>query len=422
MRVGFDKWWLLPFGIFAISALVASGIVFLGPSFAGRSSAEVARQAASETSSEAAATDCYDSPATDHACDQVHQQVAGEPAGMSSEVATADCSGTFANDYICYQQRYKDIVRDQGVEAAFAEIRYELAKNGLASSNCHQLTHVIGRAAAELYGDIPATYGRGDSLCGSGYYHGAMETIVARIGAEGILEEANTLCADLGGHQRYSFFHYNCAHGLGHGFMGILDNDLFDSLRTCDGLRDVWERQRCYGGVFMENVVARDNPGHPSRYLRADRPLYPCDVVGDRYKNECYQRQTSYALETRGNDFANVFALCAAVQEDFRPACYQGLGWDASVQSIERGVSDATINESARMLCVLGEDHEARSNCVVGAVEYFIRHHYSDAQAKLFCESLDISLRTGCLQEAEEYYRSLQSPSERRRTSPEPPA
>ncbi len=118
--------------------------------------------------------------------------------------------------------------------------------------------------------------------------------------------------------------------------MNIRENDLFESLETCDMLTDGWERERCYGGVFMENVVNRDNPAHPSKYLEADQPLYPCDVVEPRYKNECYQRQTSYVLETQGNDFSRVFDLCAtAVEEDFRPSCYQGLGWDAAVPQAE---------------------------------------------------------------------------------------
>ncbi len=113
--------------------------------------------------------------------------------------------------------------------------------------------------------------------------------------------------------------------------MGIQENDLFESLKTCGTLIDEWERNCCYGGVFMENVIAENNPGHPSKYLKADQPLYPCNLVGSHYKNECYRRQSSYALKTQGNDFARVFGLCEEVEDDSRPACYQGLGWDASV-------------------------------------------------------------------------------------------
>lgn len=400
-----ERWGVLPLFILAASALAVLGLVVLGTSLTDRAPVEANQQAASEPASE----DCSDAEASDPACHQGEDQ--GEHREVASDTATPGCSGDPSTDFACLQKRYQDLVRGPGVGAAFVELKDELTRNELARSNCHELTHIIGHAAAELYGDVPTTYSRGDSFCGSGYYHGAMEAIVAKIGPDKVLEEADTLCAGL-----YSFDHYNCAHGLGHGFMRVQENELFGSLEMCDVLTDGWEERRCYGGVFMENVVDKDNPVHPSKYLKADRPLYPCDVVGDRYKDECYQRQSSYALETRGNDFAKVFSLCAKVEDEFRPACYQGLGWDASVQSLKQGTSDLSINEATRSLCALGEDQEAQFNCAVGAVNYFIRDSYNDTRAKAFCEYLGPDLRTVCLREAEEYYRSLRSPLERRGT------
>ena len=58
---------------------------------------------------------------------------------------------------------------------------------------------------------------------------------------------------------------------------------------------------------------------------------------------------------------------------------------------------------------MLGENYEVRSNCVAGAVQYFIRHYYGTVQAKTFCESLPADLRAVCFNEAEEHYRSLQT-------------
>ncbi len=233
MRAGFNKWWLLPPGILAISAMVAVGIIL---------------------------------------------------EWSQASKAVTDCSGPLATDYACYQQRYQDLVRDSGVDVAFAQLKDEYANNDFVRSGCHQLTHVIGRAAADLYGDLPTTYSHGDSFCWSGYYHGAMETFVARIGPEKISQEATAICAELGQEREiYSFDHHNCVHGLGHGFMVIRDNEVFESLRTCDAFMYTRERESCYGGVFMENLMAQNNPNHPSKYLKADRPLYPCTDVESRY-------------------------------------------------------------------------------------------------------------------------------------------
>src|SRR5206468_2613061 len=130
---------------------------------------------------------------------------------------------------------------------------------------------------------------------------------------------------DVSENQKYSFYHYNCVHGLGHGFMGVLDNEVFKSLETCDTLTDDWERESCYGGVFMENTMSEENPGNLSKYLKPDQPLYPCTDVETKYKNECYKMQTSHALRTQGNDFGKVFGLCSKVEDEFRPTCYQSL-------------------------------------------------------------------------------------------------
>lgn len=414
MRMIFNKWWLLASGIFAASALVVLGVVVLGPSLGSRPVAEVDQQAESEPagSTEPAPTGCSDDTSSDSYCQpEEHQEAASEPVKASetagaTESAATGCSDGASTDFACLQRRYQNLVRDSGVELAFAELRNEIGRNQLASSKCHELTHVIGHTAAEIYGDVASTYSRGDSFCGSGYYHGAMEAVVIKVGADKVLEDADSLCDDLGGPGRRSFHHYNCAHGLGHGFMRIHENEMPESLDSCDSLSDDWERERCYGGVFMENVVDSDNPEHPSKYLEAGQPLYPCDALESKYRNECYQRQTAYALKIRSNDFAEVFNLCAEIEDEDRPACYQGLGWDASVQSLKQG---GDVNQSTRALCMLGAGYEAQSNCVIGAVEYFVRHYYSDTQARSFCESFGTDLRALCLREAEEYYGSFRS-------------
>jgi hypothetical protein len=286
MKANVNRWWLLPFGILTASALLSLSIIVLEPALTSRSSAEVAQKAPREPVQTSKEADTTSEPVETSEVATVSEPAATDEARM-------DCSGAFATDYACYQKRYRDLVRSFGVQAAFADLRNDFARDDFVKTNCHQMAHVIGRAAAEIYGDMPTTYSRGDSFCASGYYHGAMETIVAKIGPDKILDQANTLCAGLDGDQGHSFNHYNCAHGLGHGFMSVQENDLFKALQTCDLLGDEWERNRCYGGVFMENVISQSNPSNRSKYLKADQPLYPCTDMQSRYKDECSQRQTS---------------------------------------------------------------------------------------------------------------------------------
>ncbi len=92
-------------------------------------------------------------------------------------------------------------------------------------------------------------------------------SVVAKVGPDRILGEANALCADLRENQKHSFYYLNCVHGLGHGFMVVLENELFEALEACDTLTYERERENCYAGAFMENVMAEDHSGHPSKYL-----------------------------------------------------------------------------------------------------------------------------------------------------------
>jgi hypothetical protein len=347
----FNKWWLLPIGILTASALTALSII----------------EKASNTA--------------------------------------IDCSGPSANDYSCYQKRYQDLVYNSGVEAAFADLKDKSTKEEFVRSNCHQLTHVIGRAAADLYGgEIASTYSRGDNFCGSGYYHGAIESVMATLGADKVLDEADNICADLREQNRYLNYR-NCAHGLGHGFMGLYQNELFESLEACGALSKEFERDQCSGGVFMQNINDDDNPSNPSKYLKADQPFYPCTEVKSEYTTQCYSRHTTYALKVQGNDFSKVFDLCGKEVEDrFQTFCYYGLGFNAAEQSTKSNTTEEAHAEFIRELCMLGQDDVARARCLAGAVRQLIFVYDSDVQAKALCESLKgARWRAACLQASEKY-------------------
>ena len=232
-----------------------------------------------------------------------------------------------------------------------------------------------------------------------------------------VLDEADNICADLRESERQSFDHRNCLHGLGHGSMYVLGNELFEALRVCDALTDEWERDQCSGGVFMENLNTDENPGHTSNYLKADQPFYPCTEVKTEYKTQCYVRHTEYALEVAGQpdatlqeNFVKVFGLCAKeVENDFRPACYSGLGHLATTEASSSDITNEAQASLSRGLCMLGEDYEAVLYCVVAAARQFVYYYDSDMQAKELCEPLtSADLRAVCLQRTEEQWAKQQ--------------
>jgi hypothetical protein len=380
--VHLNKWWLLAFGILTTSALIASGIIVFGPTLADRSSDD----------------------------EVVALHGAHKPTETSGSIP--ECSDASANDHACYEQRYGNLVRVSGVEAAFAQLKDEFTEDEFVNTNCHHLTHIIGRAAAELYGDVTGAYSQGDGFCASGYYHGVIEATMATLGADEVLDEADNICADLRESQSQSFDHRNCLHGLGHGSMYVQGNELFEALRVCDALADEWEKDQCSSGVFMENLNTDENSGHTSNHLKPDQAFYPCTEVKTEYKTQCYVRHTEYALKLAGQpdatvqeNFAKVFDLCTEEVEDgYKPACYSGLGHLATTEaSSSSDITDEAQASLSRELCMLGQDYEAVLYCVVAAARQFVYYYDSDMQAKELCEPLtSVDLRAVCLQRTEE--------------------
>jgi hypothetical protein len=317
----------------------------------------------------------------------------GERAAGSHRVAT--CTGAASIDFGCYEQRYRDIVATDGPRAAIADLRERSSQIAYVGAACHQLMHGIGRDAGRRLGI--GAFDDGDDTCSSGFFHGVVEAVMARIGAARIERQATSVCAPFRAAGRRDSANYNCVHGMGHGFMEIHGGDVVRSLDGCDALPDRWERHHCVGGVFMQNLTALSHGGS-SRNLRPREPLYPCTAVAPRFKHECYMKQTAYALFVRSDDFGAVFRLCASSPDvSFRPDCYQGLGGDAVIHASKYVNGRAAKRSAVRRLCLRGPSPEARRNCVIGAVTVMVRDAapaVTDAVA--LCDEFRSGLRRAC--------------------------
>jgi len=299
----------------------------------------------------------------------------------------------------CYDQYYQQLVAQDGSEAALADLKTRYEQEPLVKSECHQIIHVIGRSAAKKYGSIGEAYRHGDYFCWSGYYHGVMEQILANTPAAQLVATLNSACVDMPGKDRYSFDYYNCLHGLGHGLMYISNDELFDTLKTCNALVGSWEQSSCWSGAFMENVIV-DNKNHFTKYLKPDDPLYPCNAVDEQYKGTCYLMQTSYMLKLNNYQFPKVFELCRLADKKFIPVCFQSLGRDASGNSLSNV-------EKTKATCLLGANEMEQSNCFIGAVKDFISYYHSDSQAKELCSALPKALQPTCLDTLVAYYKNF---------------
>lgn len=326
--------------------------------------------------------------------------VAPWPGGKDSLASLQACPQ--ATQFKCYSAYLQHKTNTVSAEAALADLQTLYQNNDdLAKRECHQLTHQIGHAAYQKYGSLPAAYRQGGSFCWSGYYHGVTEKAVGDMGPERIKNEANTICSSLAQAQRYSFSHYNCVHGLGHGFMAVDSFNLFKALSSCDLLADSWDRESCYGGVFMENIMVTTREDGHSDYLRPEEPMYPCTAVDTPYKLMCYQSQTSYVLTQMNSDFARVFAACQTQADAaFTDVCFEGVGRDAS------GSTQSDVSRT-NAICGLAPDDNAATHCMLGAVRDFISYFHSDKQAAELCASFKAAIAERCEEEKVSYYQGF---------------
>jgi len=305
-------------------------------------------------------------------------------------------------DYSCYKKHYTSLVQEAEMTVVFADIKSRSADTPLVKSFCHPLVHAIGRAAADKYSSVGEAFEKGDHFCSSGYFHGVTEGILRDIGPGALVQEIDSVCGGVTGKDVYSLFYYNCVHGLGHGTMFITENELFEALELCDYLTGSWERASCWGGVFMENIIAdlEQEGYHSTEYVKSEDPLYPCNAVEEKYKQACYLNQTSYMAKVVNYDFAKIFDLCDQAEEAHKDICYQSLGRDASGLVL-------TDRVKAKAHCMLGKDFRQRSNCVIGAAKDMTWYHYSPVQAKKFCLSLKEELRQICVITVDDYYQTF---------------
>lgn len=322
------------------------------------------------------------------------------PQGDSAKMTVPTSLGSCDMEFSCYRDYLSQKVAESGPEPAMSDIKSAYESHDYVRQQCHELVHVVGREAYEKYASLPEAYAHGDSFCWSGYHHGATEKAVATIGADKIRQDVDGICAELRDAQMYSFDHYNCVHGLGHGFLTIENFQLFDALDTCELLSDRWERDSCYGGVYMENVMV-ESRGGTSDYLKPDQPLYPCTAVKHEQKNQCYLMQTSYVLQQNGYNFADAFKTCAGTDDkNFINTCYQSIGRDASGST----TSDPVRTKAN---CEQSPDRAGLEQCIMGAVRDFISYHHDDDQAGEFCALFDDSLAESCRHEADNYYQTF---------------
>ncbi len=300
-----------------------------------------------------------------------------------------DCTELVVGKSDCYRAYFANVMRVEGADVAVSEINRLRETHAHIQQDCHQVVHDLGNDAAEYYGDIGIALTYEGSACWSGYYHGVVEYAISKLVGETLYEELPDICTSAAAN-RYSFTHYNCVHGLGHGVMLNLDGDLFAALNFCEALPDPWEMSSCVGGSFMENVTAAQQ-GLLDTDLSSEDLTYPCNTVKDDFVDECWAMQTSWILSQVGYDdggFRKGFSICDSIREDMIHTCYGSMGRDAS------GFARLDVDTVLR-LCSLGSP-DYQVHCWVAASLNAVYSEHDTAKATELCERVPQQHQEDC--------------------------
>lgn len=248
---------------------------------------------------------------------------------------------------------------------------------------CHPITHSVGRSLYKKLSEegkhIADVFQQCDHTCHSGCFHGAMERLFLSASQDGhitpqiLREKAPTICTSfeygLEGNLRFQ-----CLHGLGHAILFFNNYNLTDSLKICDLLSIEWDASSCYGGTFMENLVAFDKS---KRYVNSD-PHFPCNALEEKYKEACYMMQTSRMSELGLSD-TDISKECEKAGK-YRGACMQSLGRDRS--------NIARNDPKLATVCTTLNNTNGTQACINGLIYALIDNSWDGRYAFPYCDTL----------------------------------
>ena len=332
-------------------------------------------------------------PVSPAALRSVRAPHAADDSAAASERAYVHCAGSSnARKRECYEKELLPIAVTRGPKPALAVLQGITARDREALIFAHEYAHAIGVAAYGADPDVTHTFPECSEIFQSGCYHGVIQAYFVRAGSDDS-SAVRGVCAPWTVEGVYGWLRFQCTHGLGHGLTMRLDHDLPEALKKCDLLPDDWDRDSCYGGAFMENIVDFTQPpmamemAHMHGVHDASRPKYkqvdsadaafPCSKLGERYQTSCWTNQASVLEYLYAGDIPRTAAGCELAAAKYARWCFIGLGTDIN----GRAVGDA---ETALKLCG-GASAKWREWCYVGVAKNRVEVGAQPETAMVFC-------------------------------------
>ncbi len=261
-------------------------------------------------------------------------------------------------------------------------------------TQCHELSHYLGRELYARSKDVRKTFSQGSRACLGGVYHGAIEGyLIAKRkfspDEKYTRQTVKSVCGHSEDYEKPQEF-IECNHGLGHAVMFLTDYDLLKALGLCDVLQTIGEQELCYTGAFMANADSAFSKDHPTKFIKDDDPLYPCAILPDRYAPMCY---TYAVLERFKEDADKSILICMNVPSAYQYRCFETFGRDRTMISANETELKAQCGKIANA--------KARDHCLGGvAYNLVIRFGYESDLPRVFCAIVEEENKNTCYKQS----------------------
>jgi hypothetical protein len=317
---------------------------------------------------------------------------------------------------VCYERLFHDLTVKHGPRAPIELFAKLLAADAVAEpSDGHHVAHHVGHHAAAALGLSAEVYALCPATFNYGCQHGLFQYALGE--GRGGIDAAARICQDLENDPTASIKdRAYCYHGLGHGVMGHLDFDLLKSLDACDRLPTDLAVQGCWQGAFMENVNQAQTGNAPKGLFSTADALAPCNVVGEKYRHECFINHAGILIRLNQDDVIRATRACLAAPEPHVSTCLESIGlmvtnpeWQSSLL---RSDEQSGFLDNAWALCgKFPAGHVA--DCVRAAVDNILNFDGLDVRrANLFCDLGDTAYRRACHHRIGENLRALSADPE----------
>ncbi|MBI5457510.1 hypothetical protein HY971_02170 [Candidatus Kaiserbacteria bacterium] len=308
----------------------------------------------------------------DHLSSNFHGTVivVGTPGEASRECLSRTASSS--TRALCWEGDITDTLEPKGLSAAFETFASLYAREPLFRGlNCHDATHIIGKAAYRAYADDHTIIDRREtSYCGYGFYHGFIETMLLNEGP-GQYGKVRAYCDALKSGGQLNNVSGACYHGIGHAAFDSVPGRLWgdatamveNALDTCEkAALGKPERAQCGTGVFNAFAVAASAHSYKLAFEKTD-PLGICRVQRSLYQPGCYGEVGIGAIREQKLDRATSLQLIAS----FPDAAVEKALLGYVADEVKRSIGTIDLRAFYR-LCTSFSSTKERSACMNGII------------------------------------------------------